>query len=279
MNCIDKMYKEIEEILAKEKLEYAKMQVPVREIKSGFSSFNNQEEEMAQVDYLSTAVYDESIAQKKYLDQNRATDFLLFIFKKYLCFNSIEKGVEKFLENAQKKAKNSDDLLKVLNSLINEFVLMAGETDEVKSYFASPYNCLYKDDNGYFAVILNGKYSDVKRPQGLIQNQLKKSFKENMDEYTQDFLNKVMTEKERNAFLNNVKASINKFDNNTSFEEMQKATEDLLYNAISKKGVAREDFEEYLVEKGIRIVKQGNYYYRIKDYNAYDEYKKIEFRY
>ena len=38
MNCIDKMYKEIEEILKKEKAELEHLRVPVKEIKYGFSS-------------------------------------------------------------------------------------------------------------------------------------------------------------------------------------------------------------------------------------------------
>lgn len=280
MNCIEKMYKEIEEILAKEKLEYAKLQVPVKEIKSGFSSFNNDEDDkMAQVDYLSSAIYDENIAKKIYLDQSRATDFLAFIFKKYVCLNSISQNVDKFIQSIPNRAQQSEDLVELLNSLINEFAQIVGESEEFLSFFKSSYNVLYKDENGYFAVILNGKYSDVKRPQGLLHNQLRKVLKEIMDEYTAEFVGKVMTEKERNAFLNSVKANINKFDANMQCDQMQKLVEDMLYDSVKNKGVKRKDFEEYLEEKGIRLIKQGNFYYKTKDYNAYGEYKKIEFRY
>ena len=86
MNCIEKMYKEIEEIIRKEKEELERFAVPVREIKHGFSqdeSFLTQEDEFVPVDYISTIVLSVEW-DKKPLTLDRAKLFCLFIFKKYL---------------------------------------------------------------------------------------------------------------------------------------------------------------------------------------------------
>ena len=83
MNCIEKMYKEIEEILEKEKKEASHMQVSFKEIKY---SFDDKEESSQDnkivVDYLSSIEFDEKQMQKKYFDNAKALKFIHFIFKK-----------------------------------------------------------------------------------------------------------------------------------------------------------------------------------------------------
>ena len=138
MNCIEKMYKEIEEILLKEKAELAHMQVPVREIKHGFSSFTEEVEEPQVVDYLSLCTYDEKIAQKKYFNNEKAVKFIEFIFKKYAVTVSNKNGEDKFAEEVLSKIKEGSDLIEVLKELENEFVNRFVETEEVKEYVTKP---------------------------------------------------------------------------------------------------------------------------------------------
>ena len=279
MNCIDKMYKEIEEILKKEKAEFEHLRVPIREIKHDFSAFDNvKEEEKVVVDYLSNITYEESSAQKKYFNEEKAIKFIEFIFKKYAVTITSENGEDKFASEVASKLKKEDDLTIKLNELENEFVNKFYETDEVKEFFTNPYNALFKDEKGYYAVILNGKFSDVKRPQSFIANQVKKLVKESLDEYVADYSYEFSGDKERNALLNSVKAEINKC-NKTEASDIEKVLEDAFYSYLSKKGVKREDFDKYLEEKGLRLAKQGNNYFRKKAYDKYAEYKKIEFRY
>ena len=54
--------------------------------------------------------------------------------------------------------------------------------------------------------------------------------------------------------------------------------ENLVFSALQGKGVTEKAFEDYLEEKGYRLIKQGNLF-RKKAYQRYAEYKKIEFRY
>lgn len=279
MNCIDKMYKEIEEILKKEKAEYEHLRTPIKEIKHDFTAFDNEvEESKIEVDYLSNANYDESIAQKKYFNEEKAVKFIEFIFKKYAVTVTSENGEDKFASEVLSKISTSDDLIEKLKALENEFVNNFYETDEVKAYFENPYNALFKDEKGYYAVILNGKFSDVKRPQSFIANQVKKLVKESLDEYVSDYAHHFKGEKEVNSILNSVKAEINK-SNQTNHEELEKVLEDAFYAHLSKKGVKREEFDSYLLNKGLKLTRQGNNYFRKKAYEKYAEYKKIEFRY
>lgn len=279
MNCIDKMYKEIEEILKKEKAEYEHLRTPIKEIKHDFTAFDNEvEESKIEVDYLSNANYDESVAQKKYFNEEKAVKFIEFIFKKYAVTVTSENGEDKFASEVLSKISTSDDLIEKLKALENEFVNNFYETDEVKAYFENPYNALFKDEKGYYAVILNGKFSDVKRPQSFIANQVKKLVKESLDEYVSDYAHHFKGEKEVNSILNSVKAEINK-SNQTGHEELEKVLEDSFYAYLSKKGVKREEFDSYLLNKGLKLTRQGNNYFRKKAYEKYAEYKKIEFRY
>lgn len=279
MNCIDKMYKEIEEILKKEKAEYEHLRMPIKEIKHDFTAFDNEvEESKIEVDYLSNVTCDESVAQKKYFNEEKAVKFIEFIFKKYAVTVTSENGEDKFASEVLSKISTSDDLIEKLKALENEFVNNFYETDEVKAYFENPYNALFKDEKGYYAVILNGKFSDVKRPQSFIANQVKKLVKESLDEYVSDYAHHFKGEKEVNSILNSVKAEINK-SNQTGHEELEKVLEDAFYAHLSKKGVKREEFDSYLLNKGLKLTRQGNNYFRKKAYEKYAEYKKIEFRY
>ena len=65
----------------------------------------------------------------------------------------------------------------------------------------------------------------------------------------------------------------------TSLEEVQTLGENTLYEFLAKKGVSKQEYENYLENKGLRLIKQGNYYFNKKPYLEYGEYKKIEFRY
>ncbi len=279
MNCIEKMYKEIEEILRKEKEEAQRISVPIREIKHGFSqdaSFLTQEEYVP-IDYLSMITLDEGW-DKKHFNLVKAKSFIIFIFKKFICFNKITFSPDKFFDELENKLASTEDLLKVLVDAENEFIeLIGGETEEIKAFFTNPYNALFLDEEGYFAVIKNGRYSDVKRPFGFNPNQMKKIIKENLEEYLVDFKSKFKSEKELHAFSNSVKAFVNKAEGNPC--EIESECNLKLKEILVKNGVSESAFNSYLEEKGISIIKQGNYYFRKKAYEEYAKYKKIEFRY
>ncbi len=279
MNCIEKMYKEIEEILRKEKEEAQKLAVPIREIKHGFSqdaSFLTQEDYVP-VDYLSMITLDGEWEKKRF-NLVKAKSFILFIFKKFICFNKITFNADNFFEGLEEKLASAEDLLKVLVDAENDFIeLLGGETEDIKAFFTNPYNALFLDEEGYYAVIKKGKFSDVKRPFGFNPNQMKKIIKENLEEYLADFKGKFKSEKEFNAFSNSVKAFVNKAEGNPC--DIESECNLKLKEVLIKNGVTNQAFESYLEEKGISIVKQGNYYFRKKAYLEYAEYKKIEFRY
>ena len=48
---------------------------------------------------------------------------------------------------------------------------------------------------------------------------------------------------------------------------------------LEKHEVGEQEFKEYLLNKGLKLIKQNNYYFRKKAYDNYALYKKIEFRY
>lgn len=280
MNCIEKMYKEIEEILRKEKEEFERLAMPVREIKHGFSqdeSFLTQEEEFVAVDYLSMITLTDEW-DKKPLPNDRAKAFCSFIFKKFACFNKVTFSLSDFLQKLEKALEESDDYLKTLTEYENEFIeLLGGETEELKTFFTNPYNALFKDSDGYFAVIFKGKFSDVKRPFGFNPNQMKKIIKENLEVYLADFKGKFKSDKEYNAFSNSLKAEVNKSDLQPI--ELENYCVEKLFEILSKNGLKRPSFDGYLEDKGLTLVKQGNYYFRKQAHFSYAEYKKIEFRY
>ena len=280
MNCIDKMYKEIEEILRKEKEEAARFAVPVREIKHGFSqdeAFLTQKDECVKVDYLSMIELSPEW-EKKPLNEDKAKVFCQFIFQKYLCFNKISFDKAKFLGGLEKALSDSEDLLNTLTDFENEFIdLLGGETEEIKAYFLNPYNALFKDENGYYAVIKKGKFSDVKRPMGFNPNQMKNIIKENLEVYLADFKTKFKLDKEYNAFSNSLKAEVNKSELEPI--ELENYCVNKLYEVLSKNGVSKQSFDAYVEDKGLSVVKQGNYYFRKEAQQSFAEYKKIEFRY
>ena len=280
MNCIEKMYKEIEEILLKEKMEASKLAVPIREIKHGFSSdasFLTEPVEASNVDYLSEiSLGDEWV--KKPFELEKAKQFVLFIFKKFFCFNKVEIKVSDFIKNLEKALENESDLLNLLTRFTNSLIDDIGvETEEIKTFFTNPYNALFKDEGGYYAVIKNGKFGDVKRPFGFNPNQLKKVIKETFDIYANDFKGKFRNDKEYNTFINTLKAEVNKSSLNPL--ELEKACEDKLISQLVSNGVSKDAVVKYLETKGLSLVKQGNYYFRKKAYEEFAEYKKIEFRY
>ena len=277
MNCLEKMYKEIDEILKREAQEKAQMQTPIKQIKNSFSFEENlQDNSLLNVDYLSNIIIDETY-EKKYLSNEKAINFILFIFKKFLCFNEADSKVTEFISQIEARAKNSEDYIELLKTLESEFSLLCF-SDNLEEFFTNPYNALFKDENGYYAVIKDGKYSNIRRPFGYNLNQLKKVIKETINLYTQDFIQRFASEKERNAFINSFNANINK-DNSSDYQTFQKNAENLLFEFLSKKGVTQTEFEAYLDKKGLRLVKQGGYYFAKKAYEQYAEYKKIEFRY
>lgn len=276
MNCIEKMYKEIEEIKAKEALEFAKLQVPKKTIQNAFLDTKTFIEEPVLINYLENVKIDDSY-EKKYFSIEKARDFVVFIFKKFLCFNKHSNAEVEFVENLKKEVLEKEDLLDFLTKKQNEFDSLIN-SDNLVAFYENPYNALFKDDNGYYAVIKDGKYSDVRRPFSYNLNQLKKVVKETVNAYTEDFSSSFASEKERSAFINSFNAKMNKANGN-SLEEVQTLGEQALYEFLSKKGVSKDSYEQYLEEKGLRLIKQGNYYFNKKPYLEYGEYKKIEFRY
>ena len=276
MNCLEKMYKEIEEILKKEKLEQSRVGVLTKEIKYAFDDNDTTAvESSSEIDFISQISLDGLKIDKKYFDNNEAKNFVEFIFKKYFCLYG-DKSLEKsFLSKV--KSSDSSDLVKCLITLENELVKLVGETEEIKAFLTSPYNALFKDDNGYYAVIVNGRFSDVNRPASFNYNQLKKLVKEAVDVYLEDFSSKFHSEKEKNTYINKIKADLNKSQANEC-AELEKEMEILVFSVLKDKGVTEKAFEEYLEEKGYRLIKQGNLF-RKKAYQRYAEYKKIEFRY
>ena len=279
MNCLEKMYKEIEEILKKEKLEQSRVGIITKEIKYGFDSDDsaNDVEVLSEIDYISKISLDGLKIDKKYFDDNKAKNFVEFIFKKYFCLYG-DKSLEKnFLSKVKSALADSSDLVKCLITLENELVKLVGETEEITAFLTNPYNALFKDDNGYYAVIVNGRFSDVNRPASFNYNQLKKLVKEAVDVYLEDFSSKFHREKEKNTYINKIKADLNKSQSNEC-AELEKEMETLVFSVLKDKGVTEKAFEEYLEEKGYRLIKQGNLF-RKKAYQRYAEYKKIEFRY
>ena len=277
MNCIDKMYKEIEEILRKEKLEAEKFAAPIREIKHGFSQDKAflMQKDFEHVDYLKMIELDDSWT-KKYLALDKAKEFITFIFKKYFCFNKV-LFEDDFFE-VLKPILDSDNLTQALVKAENEFIeLNGGEDEKVKEFFTNPYNALFSDETGYYAVIQKGKFSDIKRPFGFNPNQMKKIIKENIDEYLLDNKDSFKNDKEYNAFVNSIKAHVNKSE--VQPLDLEKECNDMIKDVLVKNGVKESAVQSYFEEKGLLLVRQGNFYFRKKAHDEYAKYKQIEFRY
>ncbi len=278
MNCLEKMYKEIEEILKKEKLEQSRTMVFAKEIKYGFDTNEPSDvQEPSLVDYPSLISLDGLKIDKKYFDENKAKTFIEFVFKKYFCFYGNKSDKAEFFSKVKTAIDGASDLVSAFVSLENELVKLMGESEELSKFLSSPYNALFKDENGYYAVIVNGRFSDVIKPTAFNANQLKKLVKESVDAYVEDFSSKFNSDKEKNTAINKIKADLNKSQTNEC-AELEKEMETLVYGVLQSKGVSEKAFEEYLEEKGYRLIKQGNLF-RKKAYETYAEYKKIEFRY
>ena len=290
MNCIDKMYKEIEEIIKKEQEERFNDVRPVKEIKRGFSaSFDSVEEvdnsviEVPTRNFLSEISLEGKKITKKYFDRQKSIKFVNYIFSKYLCFNgaSVSKqDVNSFFESLNVAVEGDSNLIDVLVEYENKFISIAGvDMGEVtEKYFLNHYNALFSDDKGYYAVIEDGKFSDVRRPIGYRPEQIKKLVKEVFDGYLVDFKSKFSSDKEYATFVNGFKAEINKADISDPIAVLTSA-EERFFNFLEKKGVSKTSFDGYLNQKGLKLVKQGGFYFEKKAYEAYAEYKKIEFRY
>lgn len=277
MNCLEKMYKEIETILEKEKQEQARLQTPIREIKHAFSEFEKKEtNSVTKTGYLSKAVYNDAEYEKKYLSAEQVPAFIEYVFKKFICFHDVSVP-DAFFADIKEKCASSDDATSFLSDKEDEFCSLFYD-DDAESFFTDPYNALYKDENGYYAVIRNGKFSNVKRPFGFMKNQIKKALKESLSAYSEDFSSRFKTEKERLAFINAANAFINKLQDQDPLAA-EKETENYIFDYLKNKGVTEKLFSEYLETKGLRLEKQGNYYFRTKELNRYKNYKKIEFRY
>lgn len=283
MNCIDKMYKEAEEIRRREALENQNV-APPKEVRFNFLDSNINEEETLEIkDYSKEIDISNEKWVKKYLTIEKIREFVLFIFKKYLCFYDKEwnqSQCDKFFDSAKKRLDESDIPGKLLPTLTAEFLEIEGINDWENSekFFLIPYNALFEDEKGFFAVVEKNAFSDVPKPQPINGNQVKKIIKETMETYVNELSEIITSEKERNNLINNLKGYINKYSSKDAFK-LQIDCENKLYDAIKKKGLDRNEYNEYLNNRGLRIIRQGNIYYREIEYKMYGKFKKIEFRY
>ncbi len=281
MNCIDKMYKEIEEIKRKEELENLSKVQPFKTIKQDVVFESNFSSTASKINYLSQVEVNYDEWQKKYFSQEKAKSFIAFILKKYVIFNA--ETVDKqdafnFISKIDEKYSSFENLIDFYIESLNGLINLIGENEKTSEFFLNPYNCIFKDEKGYYAVIYKGKYTDVKRPIAYPENQLKKVLKEIFETYAEDYKSSFSNEKERNVFMNSLKAYVNK-SNVTQAIETQDYLEVQLFGILNEHGVSKDSFIKYLDQKGLRIIKVGNAYYHKKPYDEYGEYKKIEFRY
>ena len=281
MNCIDKMYKEIEEIKRKEELENLSKVQPFKAIKQDVVFESNFSSTATKINYLSQVEVNYDEWQKKYFAIEKAKSFVAFVLKKYVIFNAETVDKEDafdFISKINEKYSSIEDVIDFYIESLNGLINLIGETDKTKEFFLNPYNCIFKDEKGYYAVIYKGKYTDVKRPMAYPENQLKKVLKEIFEIYAEDYKSSFSNEKERNVFMNSLKAYVNKSDV-TKALETQDYLEVQLFGILNEHGVSKDDFIKYLDQKGLRIIKVGNAYYHRKPYEEFGEYKKIEFRY
>ncbi len=281
MNCIDKMYKEIEEIKRREELENLSRVQPFKAIKQEVVFESNFSSTASKINYLKEVEVNYDDWQKKYFSEEKAKSFIAFVLKKYVIFNAetIDKqDAFDFISKINEKYASISDLIDFYIESLNGLINLIGETDKTKEFFVNPYNCIFKDEKGYYAVIYKGKFTDIKRPIAYPENQLKKVLKEIFEVYAEDYKSSFSSEKECNIFMNSLKAYVNKSEV-TKALETQDYLEVQLFGILNEHGVLKDDFVKYLEQKGLRIIKVGNAYYHKKPYEEYGEYKKIEFRY
>lgn len=281
MNCIDKMYKEIEEIKRREELENLSKVQPFKTIKQDVTFETNIETTISKVDYLSQIEVNYNDWQKKYFNEEKAKSFITFVLKKYVIFNASildKEDAYNFISKIGEKYADSESLIDLYTNSVNGLLNLIGESEKTSEFFLNPYNAIFKDEKGYYAVIYKGKYSDVKKPIAYPENQLKKVLKEIFEVYAEDFKTTFSSEKERNVFMNSLKAYVNK-SNVSDAIKTQDYLEVQFFGILNEHGVLKEKFIEYLDQKGLRLIKVGNLYYNKKPYEEYGEYKKIEFRY
>ncbi len=281
MNCIDKMYKEIEEIKRKEELENLSKVQPFKVIKQDVTFESNFDVATIKVDYLSQIEVNYEEWQKKYFNDEKAKNFVAFVLKKYVIFNVDDIDKEdafNFISKINEKYGELQSVVEMFKESLNGLLNLVGETDKTAEFFLNPYNAIFKDEKGYYAVIYKGKFTDVKKPNVYPENQLKKVLKEIFESYAEDYKTSFSSEKERNVFMNSLKAYVNKSSVEKALET-QDYLEVQFFGLLNEHGVSKEDFIKYLESKGLRVIKVGNVYYHKKQYDAYGEYKKIEFRY
>ena len=279
------MYKEIEEILKREEVEAEKSKFQIKEIKHAFLSDDEPlapAEPRAARDFLSEISYDSDKWTVKRLDEARAKSFIEFVFNKFFCLygdNFDENEKSAFLTSLKGDLENANNVTDIFTAKENAVIDMldGDDVEEAENFFLNPYHGLFKDETGYFAVVENGKFSDVKRPFGFNANQMRKVVKETFDAYFEDFKD-VFSAKEANAFINSVKAELNKAEERDPLK-LEEFMLDKLFSGLKRKNVSTGAFNAYLDSKGLRIIKQGNFYYYKGAYEKYAAYKKIEFRY
>ena len=142
MNCLDKMYKEIEEILQREEQERIAEARPIKEIKHGFSSSFDSVDEITVTasvrNYLSEIVMEGDAWQKKYFQDDKAKLFIKFIFNKYLCFygNGVDKKELTAFLNGINDRLNGDLLdnrkQRILNTIRNSEELREGAIEQLE---------------------------------------------------------------------------------------------------------------------------------------------------
>lgn len=277
MNCLDKMYKEIESILEREKKELEEKALNKTTKIKTFSSFTS--EPRKERDFIAETIIPQD-AVKKYLAPNREKEFVLFVFKKFFVFNGksfTEEEKNAFISGVQ-SSLNSEEAIAVLKKKVLELYNKSNVGEGTfTDYFTSPYHALYHDDEGYYAVIIGNKFSNIPRPQAYLPNQCKKFVKESMDLYVEEFKDSLRNEKEISTFLNQIKSYINKSEEGV--EELQITCEKKLFEFLKAHGVKEARFNAVVENLKLHLFMQGKFYFRKGVYEEYQEYKKVEFRY
>jgi len=281
MNCIDKMYKEVEEILKQEELEKSNETVKTpKNIVIDFSSKTIEEEKKPSMIYSKEIDISGENWVRYYLTDERVVSFMTSCLKKYLILSNTRfdyNEMNRFIDGLNKTIMGKVSEETIANVVDNFMSIIELNEEFADKFFLDQYNSVFFDDKGAFVVIDGKKYSNFPKPQPFNPNQVKKILKTSFDSYFEDYKDK-FKDKEYVSTLNSFRSEINKINDN-NYVAVQKNLEDKFFNLISKKGVDKDSFDEYLYMKGLRIEKQGNVYFNQNELIAFNEYKKIEFKY
>lgn len=281
MNCIDKMYKEVEEILKQEELEKSNETVKTpKNIVIDFSSKTIEEEKKPSMIYSKEIDISGENWVRYYLTDERVVSFMTSCLKKYLILSNTRfdyNEMNRFIDGLNKTIMGKVSEETIANVVDNFMSIIELNEEFADKFFLDQYNSVFFDDKGVFVVIDGKKYSNFPKPQPFNPNQVKKILKTSFDSYFEDYKDK-FKDKEYVSTLNSFRSEINKINDN-NYVAVQKNLEDKFFNLISKKGVDKDSFDEYLYMKGLRIEKQGNVYFNQNELIAFNEYKKIEFKY